>query len=237
MQPAAQGQAGGFANMIKRIWNGPEEEGELSNMQSARTETDSYDARKNDPYSRGEAAGRPFRQEYHNAPSAPDPSNFEAGTGESTVISKGTVITGNIKSDGNIEMYGAVTGNITTAGKVKINGQQNGDVQGSSVNLADCAVKGNVSASDTILVDSNSVIVGDIKCGALTFDGKIKGNIHVMSNVTCKGNAVVIGDVTSTTITVENGARLQGKVQIYDGSIEEIDVPDPPEAAAPQPKA
>lgn len=235
MQPAAEGRSGGFANMIKRIWNGPEEEGEPSNMQPARTESDAYDARKNEAYARGETGGRPFRQEYQNAPAGPGPVDFDADGGEATVISKGTVITGDIKSDGDIEMYGTVTGNISTAGRVKINGKQTGDVQGSGVNLTDCAVKGSVSASDAVLVDSSSVVVGDIKCGALTFDGKIKGNIHVMGNVSCKGNAVVIGDITSTTITVESGARLQGTVQISDGGIDEIDVPDP--AVPEEPKA
>ncbi len=79
-------------------------------------------------------------------------------------------------------------------------------------------------------------IVGDIKCGDLTFDGKIKGNVHVMGNVNCKGNAVVIGDITSTTITVESGARLQGTVQISDGSIDKIDLPDDGSAAAQKPQ-
>ena len=223
--------------MFRRIWNGPEEEGEPSNMQSARTGTDAYNERRNnDIYDRGEPGGRPLRQEYQEIPAGPAPDHFNAGAADATVISKGTVITGDIKSDSDIEMYGSVTGNITTSGKVKINGRQSGDVQGAGVDLTDCAVKGNVSASDAVLVDSSSVIVGNIKCGALTFDGKIKGNIHVMGNVNCQGNAVILGDVTSTTITVESGARLQGAVQISDGSIDEIDLPDS-DAAPEAPKA
>ncbi len=237
METAANGQNGSFTHMIKRIWNGPEEEGEPPKMQSAKSATDSYDAQRNDAYDRGENGNRPFRPDYQKRPSPPDPVEFDADPDNATVISKGTVIDGDIKSDGDIEMYGSVTGSISTTGKIKINGKQTGDIQGSSVNLTDCAVKGNVSASDAILVDSGSVVVGDIKCGSLTFDGKIKGNVHVMGNVSCKGNAVVIGDITSTTITIESGARLQGTLQISDGNMEQIDLPDDGGSDAAKPKA
>lgn len=230
METAASGQNGGFTHMIKRIWNGPEEEEEPSKMQSARSETGSYDAQRNDMRGRnetGSTGNRPFRPDYpKKEPPSPSMTDFDAGMRSSTVISKGTVITGDIKSDGDIEMYGAVTGSISTTGKVKINGKQIGDVQGSSIDLTDCAVRGNVNASDTVLVDSGSVIVGDVKCGSLTFDGKLKGSVHVMGNVSCKGNAVIVGDITSTTITVESGARLQGTVQVSDGSIDPVDLPD-----------
>ena len=240
METEAIGESGGFAHMIKRIWTGPEEEGEPQKMQSARSETGSYDAQKNDMYGRGENGGagnRPFRPDYPKRSETPEKSDFDADMQSSTVISRGTVITGDIKSDGDIEMYGTMTGSINTTGKVKINGKQTGDIQGSDVNLTDCAVHGNVSASAAILVDSGSVIVGDLKCGDLTFDGKMKGNVHVMGNVSCKGNAVVIGDITSTTITVESGARLQGAVQISDGGIDEVELPDEGAEAAPKQKS
>ena len=236
METAANGQNGSFAHMIRRIWNGPEEEEEPSKMQSAKSGTDSYDPQREERFDRGEKGNRPFRPDYQTRPAPPETPDFEVDSGNSTVISKGTIITGDIKSDGDVEMLGSMTGGISTTGRVKINGKQNGDVQGSSVSLSDCSVKGNVGASDTVLVDSGSVIVGDIKCGGLTFDGKIKGNVHVMGNVECKSNAVVIGDVTSTTITVESGARLQGTVQISDGSIDKIDLPDENIAPAQKPQ-
>ena len=237
METASNNQSGGFTHRIKRIWNGPEEERESSQMQTSRPETGSYDAQKNDMYDRGEAGNRPFRPQYPQQRTAPQEMNNglgDAAAASSTIISKGTVITGNIKSDGDIEMYGSMTGSIETTGKVKINGKQAGDVQGSSVNLTDCAVRGNVSASDAIAVDSGSVVIGDIKCGDLSFDGRIKGNVHVMGNVNCKGNAIVIGDITSTTITVESGARLQGSVQVSDGSIEDVELPDDGTSTAPK---
>jgi cytoskeletal protein CcmA (bactofilin family) len=225
MEAGITSQNQSFTHMIKRIWNGPEDEGDTSKVKNMDMQENAYDMRSMNE-ERPENGNRPFRREYPQKQVPQDMRNFETSSVSATVISKGTVISGNIKSDGDIEMYGSVTGSIETTGKVKINGKQNGDVQGASVDLMDCTVRGNVSASDSIVVDSNSVIIGDIKCGNLTFDGKIKGNVHVMGNVNCQGNAVVIGDVTSTTITVESGARLQGSVQVSDGSIDDVELPD-----------
>ncbi|HEX3016667.1 MAG TPA: polymer-forming cytoskeletal protein [Caproicibacter sp.] len=226
MDAAVNGQNGKFAHMMKRIWNGPEEVEESAKMQSERNlGTKSNYGAQNETYGGNLSSGnRPV--EPGTPKREPETTNFGAGLASSTVISKGTIITGDIKSDGDIEMYGTVTGSMSTTGKIKINGKQIGDVQGASINLTTCSVRGNISAAEDIMVDSDSVIVGDIKCGDLTFDGKLKGNVHVMGNVNCKGNAIIIGDITSTTITVDSGAKLQGKVQISDGSIEQVDLPD-----------
>ena len=238
---------GGFTHMIKRIWNGPEEaetEEETGKMQSERTGSPENHGPRNEIFSRdhdtesretregrnqGPSANQSFRQDYPRREREPERQamqDYSDVRTDATVISKGTVITGDIKSDGDIEMYGTVTGSMNTSGKVKINGKQMGDVQGSDVDLLECMVRGNVNASEAVTVDSGSIVVGDIKCGDLTFDGKLKGNVHVMGNVSCKGNAVIIGDVTSTTITVESGARLQGNLQISDGNVESVELPE-----------
>ncbi|WP_416200745.1 MAG: Polymer-forming cytoskeletal protein [Thermocaproicibacter melissae] len=227
METGFSTQNQGFTHMIKRIWNGPEDEEDSAKVKNMDMQEHSYDMRGINE-DRLENGNRPFRRDYPQQKQIPqqDMRNFETSSVNATIISKGTVINGNIKSDGDIEMYGSVSGSIETTGRVKINGKQIGDVQGSSVDLMDCTVRGNISASDSIVVDSNSVIVGDIKGGSLTFDGKLKGNVHVMGNVNLQGNAVIIGDVTSTTITVESGARLQGSIQVSDGSIDDVDLPD-----------
>ena len=173
----------------------------------------------------GQNGVRPAQPEFSDRGDLRTP-DFGENMKSATVISQGTVIIGDIKSDSDIEMLGTVTGSISTSGNVKINGKQNGDVQGSTVSLASCTVRGNLSAAEDITVDGDSVIVGDIKCGNLTFDGKLKGNVHVMGNVNCQGNAIIIGDIASTTITVDSGAKLQGKVQVSDGTIEQVDLPE-----------
>lgn len=238
MDAAGNSQDGKFAQMVKRIWNGPQEEAEdESQMKSERANdispTRSNFTQRGEVYGGASENGRTAPPEHQDNRDFERPS-FDGNAGNSTVISKGTSITGNIKSDGDVQMFGTVTGSINATGSVKINGKQIGDVQGSSISLTACTVRGSLSAAEDVNVDSESVIVGDIKCGNLTFDGKLKGNIHVMGNVNCQGNSIVLGDVASTTITVDSGAKLQGKMQISDGSIEQIDLPEDAEPAKPE---
>ena len=227
MDAAGNSQDRRFTHMMKRIWNGPEEAEEGTQMKPERTNEpaagqSNYNQR-NESY--GQNGARPAQPEFSGRGEfrAPD---YGEDTKSTTVISQGTVIVGDIKSDSDIEMLGTVTGSISTSGSVKINGKQKGDVQGASVTLSSCTVRGNLSAAEDVTVDSDSVIVGDIKCGNLTFDGKLKGNVHVMGNVNCQGNSIIIGDIASTTITVDSGAKLQGKVQVSDGTVEQIDLPE-----------
>lgn len=235
MDIAGRSEETRFAKIVKRIWNGPYQDlevEEISPMNQDKTSEANYSragfSKRGDPY--GARAEEPERAQadYGAAPGryGNEPEDPVGQPRDVTVISQGTTIVGDIKSDSGIEMLGTMTGSIVTSGSVKINGKQNGDVQGAGIELFACTVRGNLNAAEDINVDSDSVIVGDIKCGNLTIDGKLKGNVHVMGNVSCQGNSVLIGDVTSTTITISSGAKLKGKMEISDGSIEPVEIKD-----------
>lgn len=250
MTMKSNSQEADFSKVVKRlkkIWNGPFQDPELDEVfPEAPEKTDEMDfSRVEYPKQQGGAyeaqPKEPGRDPsaYRNAPGYPE-NDFDDGGGEDadnvTVISRGTTIVGDIRSDSRIEMLGTMTGNIVTAGNVRILGKQAGDVQGASIDLSACTVRGSLSAENDITVDSDSVIVGDIKCGNLTIDGKLKGNVHVMGNVNCQGNSVLLGDVVSATITISTGAKLKGKVEVSDGSIEQIDIKDVKDVPAEPPK-
>ncbi|MVB10572.1 Polymer-forming cytoskeletal [Caprobacter fermentans] len=229
MDIASENRETTFAKIVKKIWNGPYQDTDLEMEETAPMNREKAE---NMNFSRaGMAKQDEIYDEGHSKSDSGygEPSgNFENPTAEIpknvTVISQGTTITGDIKSDSSIEMLGSMTGSIATSGNVKINGKQVGNVQGASIDLYTCTVRGCLNAAEDVNVDSDSVIVGDIKCGNLTIDGKLKGNVHVMGNVSCQGNSVIIGDITSTTITISSGAKMKGKVEISDGSIDPIDV-------------
>ena len=235
------GQDGKFARIVKRIWNGPEEEDSLGEEEGSAADGRVFMAQRREAPAQAGGGERTFMAQRGEAPLQQDGGGGRAvppqyadhggrelqpGPKDATIISKGTSITGDIRSDGDVEMHGSVTGNIVTKGNVSVSGKQVGNVQGTNIDLSSCTVQGNLSASDDISIDSDSVVVGDIKSGNLTMDGKLQGNIHVMGNVNCQGNAVVLGDITSTTIVVNSGAKLQGKLQVSDGNIEQIKVPE-----------
>lgn len=240
MDTASDKGNGKFLKMMKRILSDPDqiEEGkDTSHMRQDSTESRNFRADGRVP-----VAGEPGQNGSDDSGERNRPEDSLAGNGglpdNTTVISPGTVIVGDIKSDSDIEMLGTVTGNINTTGNVKITGKQIGDVQCTNIDLSACQVRGSLSTSENISIDSDSVIVGDIKCGNLSVDGKLKGNIHAMGNVSCQSNSVIIGDITSTTISVSGGAKLCGKMEISDGGIETVDIPasDLPEDSIPAKK-
>ena len=237
MDIAGRSEETRFAKIVKKIWNGPYQDleaEEVPPMNQEKMNEANYSragfSKRGDPY--GARAEEPELApvDYGAAPGrydrGPEEQDHAALRKDVTVISQGTTIVGDIKSDSGIEMLGTMTGSIATSGNVKINGKQNGDVQGAGIELSACTVRGNLNAAEDINIDSDSVIVGDIKCGNLTIDGKLKGNVHVMGNVSCEGNSVLIGDITSTTITVSSGAKLKGKIEISDGNMEPVEIED-----------
>ena len=250
MEAVKKIENGRFLSILKRIWDGPnyEEMEGVSNMPFGKAKAIRLDSDNNVTNFKIEVKAdeseppvvttpklaepgrpdyQPIKPDFHTPqPSELAMANDYGSQKQTTVISKGTMITGDFKSDGNIEIYGVVTGSINATGNIKICGKQIGDVQGANISLSSCTVRGNVCATEDMTIDSDSVIIGDIKTKNLIINGKLQGNIHAKCSITCQSDAIVIGDLTAATVTVNNGSKLQGKVQIFNGQIGEIKIPD-----------
>ena len=147
-----------------------------------------------------------------------------SASSEVTTISKGTSIVGEIHSDSNIELLGSMKGNIITKGNVNVSGKVLGDIKGANVDLSACTIQGNIIASGILNVDCDSVLVGDIKAENLSINGKLKGNAQVRNMITCQSEALILGNVTAAVASINEGAKLQGSMQIVNGQIAEIKI-------------
>jgi len=97
--------------------------------------------------------------------------------------SRGTVIAEGLK----------IVGNVTAEGPVEIHGDIEGEVRGTSLVVSRQAqIKGPLIADDVIV------------------DGFVNGEIHGV-NVVLKSRARVVGDVHHQSLTVERGARFDGR--------------------------
>lgn len=136
------------------------------------------------------------------------------GDAPATVISEGTFINGDIRSDGNVEIRGKLKGNLETAGNVRVSGKMIGDIRGESVTLISCAIQGNIVAGSTVSIDAGTLLVGDVLTGSLTTDGKVKGNIQATKSVVFQSNAVLAGNVTASVLSMAEGAKIQGVARV-----------------------
>lgn len=114
----------------------------------------------------------------------------------STVISKGTVLEGNIETLGNVRIDGRIKGNIKSKAKVALGptshvdgniSSQNADVEGE--------VRGKVEISDILVLKSTASVSGDISTGKLVVEP------GAVFNGSCKMGAS-IKDIKS----VDNGS-------------------------------
>ncbi len=147
-----------------------------------------------------------------------------SASSEVTTISKGTSIVGEIHSDSNIDLLGTMKGNVITKGNVNVSGKVLGDIKGANVDLSGCTVQGNIIASGMLTIDNDSVLVGDIKAENLSINGKLKGNAQIRNMFTCQSEALILGNVTAAVASINEGAKLQGTMQIVNGQIADIKI-------------
>lgn len=147
-----------------------------------------------------------------------------SASSEVTTISKGTSIVGEIHSDSNIELLGSMKGNVITKGNVNVCGKVLGDIKGANVDLSGCTVQGNIIAAGMLTIDNDSVLIGDIKADNLSINGKLKGNAQIRNMFTCQSEALILGNVTAAVASINEGAKLQGSMQIVNGQIADIKI-------------
>ena len=112
--------------------------------------------------------------------------NPDAVSDETSVITAGTVLTGDIASDGSFDIQGTINGNVTCNGKLVVTG----------------TINGNSAAG--------SVIIGNIAAASAVIAGAIKGDIDVQGPVVVDTSAVVMGNIKSRSVQINNGAVIEG---------------------------
>lgn len=140
----------------------------------------------------------------------PDAPYYE--TEETTVISRNTIIDGNIRSFANINIDGSVKGDVTITKNISVTGKVVGDIECNNSVMSGASMQGNIMSKGQVQMDRDSLILGDISAQYLDLNGKIKGNVDVGGKAEFKTDAVILGNITASTITVLDGATIQGYV-------------------------
>ena len=131
-----------------------------------------------------------------------------------TTIMKGSVIIGEIHAEEDLDLQGSVKGKITAKGKIRAMGKVVGDLTGHDIELADCAIQGNIVARGTLTMDNESVVIGDVMCKEFCLDGKIKGNVTAENEAKFLPRAILSGNVKAASIAMSQGAKIKGEINI-----------------------
>jgi cytoskeletal protein CcmA (bactofilin family) len=118
------------------------------------------------------------------------------------LISNGTEITGDIKSNGDIRIDGSLTGSLSTKGKVVIGptGKINGEVYCKNSEVSG-TVEGKISVGQLLNLKASSKITGDVITFKLSIEpgAKFSGNCKMSESEDNEGTATLRGRESEKT--------------------------------------
>lgn len=154
------------------------------------------------------------------APAAPAYSSRPAAGQQKTILAPGTTFVGNMTVQGDVDMDCEFQGDIQAGGTVTIRTRLAGDLNANIVELVSCEIQGDVHAAESIRVDNASKVIGNITGKDLICAGNVQGNIQVSGHVTISGSAYIEGDLEAASISVENGAGINGQMQVLPRNVQ-----------------
>jgi len=132
-----------------------------------------------------------------------------------TVIEKKTSLSGDMTTNGSLEVQGRIKGNVTVMGLLSIYGRIDGNADVFDLIVRQNAtISGDVDVTSECFVDKNGVIGGNVICHNIEVYGEVKNNIDAIGNIIIRKGGVVYGDVICGNLVVDEGGRLLGDSRI-----------------------
>lgn len=129
---------------------------------------------------------------------------------ETSVITAGMTINGDITSEGSLDVIGSINGNIDILGKLNITGHITGNSKASEIYAESAKINGEVVSDGAVKIGASSVIIGNITAKSAAIAGAVKGDIDVQGPVILDASAIVMGNIKSKSVQINNGAVIEG---------------------------
>ncbi|MBO5474224.1 MAG: polymer-forming cytoskeletal protein [Lachnospiraceae bacterium] len=129
---------------------------------------------------------------------------------ETAVVTEGMTITGDIISEGSMELIGTVNGNLDILGKLNITGSIQGNSKAAEIYAEGAKITGEVHSQGSVKIGQSSVVIGNILATSAVIAGAVKGDIDVQGPVILDTTAIVMGNIKSKSVQINNGAVIEG---------------------------
>jgi cytoskeletal protein CcmA (bactofilin family) len=93
-----------------------------------------------------------------------------------------------------------------------------GDVKGTGSIVISGTVKGNGDIDGLVELVSTAVWEGNIHTDDVIIGGTVKGDVFARGKLEITGSARIFGNVSGTSVSVAQGAMIDGTMKIHDGS-------------------
>lgn len=131
-------------------------------------------------------------------------------TDDTTYITKGTTIKGNLETDGSVDVIGTVEGNLSCGGKLIVGGVIKGNVTAGEVYANAAKIEGEVICDGSVKIGVGTVVVGNVNATSAVIAGAVNGDIDVHGPVIVDSTAVIMGNIKSRSVQINNGAVIEG---------------------------
>lgn len=129
---------------------------------------------------------------------------------ETGVIISGMTVSGDITSEGSLDIKGTVKGNIAIEGRLEVTGEITGNSTAEEVFADGAKIVGDVKCNGSVKVGPSTVVRGNITATAAVIAGAVKGDIDVQGPVILDSTAIIMGNIKSKSIQINNGATIEG---------------------------
>ncbi len=129
---------------------------------------------------------------------------------ETSVITAGMTVTGDIVTEGSMEIVGTINGNVDALGKLNITGHVNGNSKAAEIYAEGAKINGEVVSEGAVKIGASSVIIGNISAFSAAIAGAVKGDIDIRGPVVLDASAIVMGNIKSKSVQINNGAVIEG---------------------------
>lgn len=147
-----------------------------------------------------------------------EPDDFDET--EVTIITKSTVINGDMDSDGSLEIMGTINGDVTCQGKLSVIGSVTGNCIAGEVYVGAKRLVGSITCKRSVKIGLGTVILGDVKASEGTIAGAVKGDIDINGPIIIDSSAIIKGNIKAQSIQINNGAVIEGFCSLSYASID-----------------
>lgn len=132
-----------------------------------------------------------------------------------SVFTENFTVKGNVSVEESLMISGTVFGNVQSTADVMITnqGRVHGDVLANAL-IAEGSITGDLKISTSIETHEDSIIFGNIEAENIQISGKVEGNLSASAKIILKANAEVKGNLWAQSFEVEEGARIDGRIEI-----------------------
>lgn len=142
---------------------------------------------------------------------------------DKTVISKNTVINGNLQTDDSVRLLGQVHGDIDCKSNIVVAGKVRGNTSAANAYIMDAQIDGSLHCDDVVSVSSDAWVLGDVRAQQAEIDGKIKGNLDIRHAVSIGSTSSIIGNISTDELEIKRGAFINGQIMMYTPSRDILD--------------